>query len=90
VLEQAGHVVNVTEVVAIEVPDRLGGLSAVLQVLDASQIGIEYMYAFAPGRAQDAVMIFRFDRPDDAVAALRAAGVNVVGSEGIRSRLGEP
>jgi hypothetical protein len=89
VLEEGGHVVNVSEVVALEVPDRPGGLSEVLSVLDARQIGIEYMYAFAPGRAEAAVMIFRFDRPDAALEALQAAGVNVVGSEGIRARLGE-
>jgi hypothetical protein len=89
VLEQGGHVVKVTEVVAIEVPDRPGGLSEVLRVLDGRQIGIEYMYAFAPGRAEDAVMIFRFDRPDAAIEALQAAGVNVVGGAGIRARLGE-
>jgi hypothetical protein len=89
VLEAGGHVVKVTEVVALEVPDRPGGLSEVLAVLDARQIGIEYMYAFAPGRAEDAVMVFRFDRPAEAVAALQEAGLNVVGSEGIRQRLGE-
>jgi hypothetical protein len=89
VLEEHGHVVKVTEVVAIEVPDRPGGLSDALEVLDARRIGIEYMYAFVPGRAENAVMIVRFDRPQQAIDALRAAGVNVVGSEEIRRRLGE-
>ena len=53
------------------------------------QLDIEYMYAFAPGRASSAVMIFRFDKPKEAIEALQAAGVNVVGSEEIRGRLGE-
>ncbi len=89
VLEENDQVVKVTEVVAIEVPDRPGGLSDVLQVLEPRQIGIEYMYAFVAGRADNAVMIFRFDRPQEAIAALQAAGVNVVGSAEIRGRLGE-
>ncbi len=89
VLEKNGRVVKVTEVVAIEVPDRPGGLSDVLEVLDSRQLGIEYMYAFAPGRAEGAVMIFRFDRPQEAIEVLQAAGVNVVGSAEIRARLGE-
>jgi hypothetical protein len=89
VLEADGRVVRVTEVVAIEVPDRPGGLSQILETLAVRQLGIEYMYAFAPGRASSAVMVFRFDRPKEALEALQAAGVNVVGSEEIRGRLGE-
>ena len=81
--QDAGYVVNVTEVVAIEVPDRPGGLSEVIAVFENSDINIEYMYAFPFGRAETAVLIFRFDRPDAAVELLRAAGVSVVsGAEG--------
>ena len=89
VLEAEGRVVRVTEVVAIEVPDRPGGLSEVLETLAVRELGIEYMYAFAPGRSASAVMIFRFDKPKDAIEALQAAGVAVVGSAEIRGRLGE-
>ncbi len=89
VLEADGRAVRVTEVVAIEVPDRPGGLSHVLETLAVRGLGIEYMYAFAPGRAASAVMIFRFDKPQEAIAALQAAGINVVGSDEIRGRLGE-
>jgi hypothetical protein len=88
-LEKDGRAVRVTEVVAIEVPDRPGGLVEVLEVLGGHRLGIEYMYAFAPGRAGSAVMVFRFEQPKDAVAALQGAGFNVVGSEEIRGRLGE-
>jgi hypothetical protein len=81
--QDAGYVVNVTEVVAIEVPDRPGGLSEVIAVFENSDINIEYMYAFPFGRAETAVLIFRFDRPDAAVELLRAARVSVVsGAEG--------
>jgi hypothetical protein len=78
--QDAGYVVNVTEVVAIEVPDRPGGLSGVIAVFEHSDINIEYMYAFPFGRADTAVLIFRFDRPDAAVKLLAAAGVSVVSS----------
>lgn len=46
VLERNGCIVRVTEVVAIEVPDRPGGLSAILEVLEKTRINVEYMYAF--------------------------------------------
>jgi hypothetical protein len=81
VLQEAGYVVNVTEVVAVEVPDRPGGLAELLGVFENTGINIEYMYAFTFGRGDTAVMIFRFDDPDAAIARLQAAGINVVASK---------
>lgn len=77
-LEQAGYVVNVAEVVAVEVDDRPGGLAGLLDTLAPAGINIEYMYAFTFGRGGRAILIFRFDRPADAVEHLLAAGVNVL------------
>ena len=79
VLESAGYVAKVTEVVAIEVPDRPGGLTGVLELFESSDVNIEYMYAFTFGRSGRAILIFRFDNPDAAIARLQAAGINVVG-----------
>jgi hypothetical protein len=79
-LQDAGYVVNLTEVVAIEVPDRPGGLVALLDIFGDGGINVEYMYAFPFGRGETAVMIFRFDRPDAAIERLQAASINVVGS----------
>ena len=82
-LQQAGYVVNVTEVVAVEVDDRPGGLASLLETLAASGVNIEYMYAFTFGRENRAVMVFRFDRTDEAIEHLRAAGVNVLPDVGL-------
>ncbi len=87
VLQAAGYVVNVTEVVAVEVPDRPGGLAKLLSVFENTDTNIEYMYAFTFGRADTAVLIFRFDNPDAAIARLQAAGVNVVGSSKVYRRI---
>lgn len=76
VLEAAGCVVNVTEVVAIPVDDRPGGLADLLDVIDKTNLNIEYMYAFTFGRGGKAVMIFRFEDPNAAIKALEAQGVN--------------
>ena len=79
-LEDAGSAVKVTEVVAVEVPDRPGGLAGVLDLFEGSTINIEYMYAFPFLRGERAVLIFRFDQPDAAIAVLQAAGINVLDS----------
>lgn len=80
ILQEAGYVVNVTEVVAVEVPDRPGGLAELLRLFEETGINIEYMYAFTFGRGDTAVLIFRFDKPDAAIERLQSAGINVVGS----------
>jgi len=80
ILEKAGCVVNVTEVVAIEVADRPGGLAEVLEIIETARLNIEYMYAFTFRRGNKAVIVFRFDDPDAAVALMQSKGINVVGN----------
>ena len=77
-LEKAGYVANVREVVAVTVSDRPGGMVELLDVIGAAGINIEYMYAFTFHHGQEAVLVFRFDDPDRAIAALNAAGRNVL------------
>ncbi len=79
-LEDAGSAVKVTEVVAVEVPDRPGGLAGVLDLFEGSRINIEYMYAFPFLRRERAVLIFRFDQPDAAIELLQTAGISVLDS----------
>ncbi len=79
-LEEKGHVVNVTEVVAIEVPDRPGGLKEIVDVIDRGRLNIEYMYAFTFGRKDKAILIFRFEDVDRAIQFLQSQNVNVIGS----------
>ena len=71
VLEKAGCVVNVSDVLAVEIPDRPGGMEAVLSVLEPSAVNIEYMYAFTLKRGSNAVMIVRVDKPEQAAQVLK-------------------
>jgi hypothetical protein len=78
ILKEKGFTVNMTEVVAVEVPDRPGGLSAILQTLDREAINVEYMYAFVERCAGNAVIIFRFDETDKAIAVLKSQNFNIL------------
>jgi hypothetical protein len=73
----AGYAVTTSDVVALQVPDRPGGLAGVLVLLEKAGVSVEYMYAFAERPGSEAVMVFRFDNTDKALAALQAAGVSV-------------
>ncbi|MCW5976985.1 MAG: hypothetical protein KIT09_02860 [Bryobacteraceae bacterium] len=85
-LREAGYAVKVTEVLAVEAPDRPGGLAHLLEIFENSPINIEYMYAFPFDRSERAVMIFRFDNPEAAIALLKAAGIGVVDSVEVYNR----
>jgi hypothetical protein len=81
ILEAAGHVVKATEVLAVEVADKPGGLAQVLTALESTPVNIEYMYAFPFGHQGKAVLIFRFADPDAAIQVLQAKGVPVLAGD---------
>ncbi len=78
VLKAADFTVVTNFVIAVEVDDSPGGLARILRILlDAGQ-NVEYMYAFVERSTGRAALIFRFDREQEAVKALQAAGVNIL------------
>ena len=88
VLREGGCVVNVTEVLALDVPDQPGGLAKVLDILDEAKLAIEYMYAFTSGsRGVKAALIFRFEEPDKAIKVLQQHGINVIDSVDLFKRV---
>jgi len=77
-LKDAGFTVRKTNVVAVEVSDRPGGLHQILSLLFDAGISIEYMYAFVRQSGNNAVLIFRFDKPEKAVEVLTGNGISVI------------
>lgn len=72
VLTENRIIVRVTDVVAVEVPNRPGGMCSILDTLSKYSINVEYMYAFAATKA--AVIILRVDAPEMAIEKLKADG----------------
>ncbi|HEX9024275.1 MAG TPA: ACT domain-containing protein [Geobacteraceae bacterium] len=85
VLKENGFTVSKTEVVAVEVPDRPGGLYQILKKLESDAINVEYMYAFVERCGENAVIIFRFDETDRAIASLLRSGFTVLEGERLYS-----
>lgn len=78
VLKKKGFTVSRTEVVAVEVTDRPGGLAQVLNLLEQKNINVEYMYAFFERRSDNAVIVFRFDENDSAIKVLSSNKVTIL------------
>ena len=78
VLKEHGFRFSKTTVVAVEVPDRPGGLHGILEVLSKNGINVEYLYAFVERSGEHAVIIFRVDAPDKAIEVLQKNGMTVL------------
>ena len=85
VLKEGGFTVGKTDVIAVEVADKPGGLARVLSVLHDAGLNVEYMYAFVEKSAENAVLIFRFDDPDIAITILQNAGIRILTGREVRS-----
>lgn len=77
-LKERGFTVDITNVVAVEVEDRPGGLNHILEILSEEDINVEYMYAFVQCSGENALIIFRFDDIDAAVKILLDNSIKVL------------
>ena len=59
ILLEHGDILSMTPVWAVEVPDRPAGLHALLEVLTAANVDVEYMYSLFTHRNDKAYMVLR-------------------------------
>jgi hypothetical protein len=78
VLKKENYTVSAAEVVAIEVDDKPGGLSKILNFFDHNQINVEYMYAFLAKIPDKAVLIFRFDNNKSVLEKLQGKDIKMI------------
>ena len=81
VLINEAFTVAQTEVLAIEVPDRPGGLAGIIDILAGRGLNIEYMYAFVGRSGDHAIVIFRIEPVDDAIKALQEGGARIISGD---------
>jgi len=80
-LKESGFTASLTEVIAMEVPDRPCGLAEVLEALDEASINVEYMYAFVEKATDKAVVVFRFEDIEAAVQMFTKLDLSVLSAE---------
>jgi hypothetical protein len=86
-LEKEGLVVKVTDLVAIEVADKPGGLADILTAVEKSGVNVEYMYGFTLREQAKGLLAFRFGDPDRAIEALNKSGISTVRTVDLFTRL---
>ncbi len=75
---------QVTDVLAVEMDDKPGGLHRIVEVLDREGINVEYMYSFFNKKGDSAIVVFRSDDAAEAAAALGKGGIRVLPENVVR------
>ena len=81
VLKENGYTVKLTEVLAISVADRPGGMADVLDRLAQRNITVEYLYSFVRNTGGQSLIIFRVSQLEEAEKVLEQAGIRLVSHE---------
>ena len=82
ILKDNDYISSMTPVVAVMVPDVVGGLQKVLATLTEVGVNLEYMYSTLAGKESgNAYMILRVEDTEKAENALRAAGFRLADQE---------
>ncbi len=82
-LSNEGFTVSETEVIAVEVPDKPGGLAQVLQSLYQERMNIEYLYCFVEKSGESAIVVFRIEDLEKGIEAIQRAGFVVMQGEDV-------
>lgn len=81
VLKRDNFTLSETDVIAVEVADKPGGLSEVLDILGEAGINVEYMYAFVEKSSDNAVIIFRIEDIETAIKVLGEKNIRILSHE---------
>ena len=77
-LDAKGYAANVRRVNAFAVPDKPGGLAAVLNILEGQGVNIEYMYALITSEEGKAYSVMRTGSTDETDKILVENGIELL------------
>jgi len=67
VLNDIGVTVKITDVMALTISNKPGGLSEAMEKLRAKGINVEYMYAYVGNTIDSATFVFKTDSLDESI-----------------------
>ncbi len=84
-MKEAGYVARQTDVLAVSVPDRPGGLSEVLTLINAADLSVEYLYSAVRTHGENALLIFRLNDNEKGERVLREGEVTLLSQEEVQA-----
>lgn len=82
-LKDAGLTVSLTNVIAVGIPDRPGGIAETLTAIADKDVGVEYMYEYVARNSDHAYFVMRVADNDKAIAALQAHGCELLTEDAV-------
>lgn len=77
------YTVNLTDVLAVAVPDSPGGLASVTEALRQADISIEYLYSLVRRVGHQAIIILRVNKAKEAENLFVEKGIKMLAHEDI-------
>lgn len=77
ILKEMGVISKTTDVIAVYIDDKTGGLAAVLKTFTENSVNIEYMYAFLGRKEGKALMVLKADDGEKAARMLHENGLEL-------------
>ena len=78
ILKGKGFSALMTEVLAVKLERKVGELERLLEILNTGAVNVEYLYIVNTPAAS---LVLKVSEPERAAAAMKAAGVELVGEE---------
>lgn len=78
ILQEKNIMVKSTDVIVVEIDDEPGGLNKAICVLRDKGVALEYLYAFAGKKGNEAYVIMKTDNEELAAEALSNGGIRVL------------
>ncbi len=82
-LNEIGVISKITDVIAVYIDDRTGGLGSVLKIVSEGGVSIEYMYAFLGRTEGKALMVLKADDEVKVKEILIANGIKLASPDEI-------
>lgn len=85
ILKANDYIVNVTGVIAVEIPDEAGSLNKILKLLGQNGRNVEYMYGFTGRKTNSACMILRCTDIPKTEEILEKHGIHTISQDELKN-----
>ncbi len=85
IITDNGYTAKITDVIAASVEDKPGGLAFVAKLFNENDIAVEYLYSSIRNTSNNALIVFRVDKPEKAYAVLKSNNIIMYNQDNFKS-----
>lgn len=85
IISANGYTAKITDVIAASVEDKPGGLAYVAKLFYDNDISVEYLYSSIRNTSNNALIVFRVDKPQQAYQVLKNNNIETYNQDNFKS-----